>query len=433
MFPRAVLAVPVGGGAGVRAVEAALAGQRYVFIATYRGTPPEGPAAARSAPAAEAPAAAQGVASADVRLVATDEPATVAPSTPPGEVASAAPPAPGDGMAAEAAGASSAGTAPEQSEAAPDPDSLSLIGTTAQLGQVLRLPDGTLHVWLQGQHRAQALAYRAADGYLAVTAQVVSEEVTVDLELEALVRLVRTLFDRFAKLARDVPEEAGLAARNIENPSWLADFVAYSCDQLDAPTRHELLQTIDPRQRLRRVAMLLAHHVEVLELRHKIEEEVHRVIEKAQREYHLREQLKAIRRELGEDDPEQAIVQQVRGQVAAAGMPPEVEERALREVERLAHIPFASPETAVIRAYLDWLVTLPWRGETEDQLDIAAAAKVLDADHYGLRKVKERILEYMAVRQLTAQRLRSPVLCFVGPPGVGKTSLVRSIARALGR
>jgi ATP-dependent Lon protease len=313
------------------------------------------------------------------------------------------------------------------------PETLASVGTIAHIGQVLRLPDGTLHVWLQGRQRAQAVRFAAVDGYLTAEARLLSEEATLDLELEALVRLVRSLFERFAKLAPNVPEEATLAARNIESPSWLADFVAFSCDQLDIATRQELVQIVDPRQRLRRVAMLLAHHVEVLELRRKIEDEVHKVIEKAQREYHLREQFKAIRRELGEDDPEQAVVRQIRAQIEAAGMPPEVAERAARELDRLTHIPFASPETAVIRTYLDWLVSLPWQKETADDLDIVAAAKVLDADHYGLRKVKERILEYMAVRQLAAQRLRSPVLCFLGPPGVGKTSLGRSIARALGR
>ena len=207
--------------------------------------------------------------------------------------------------------------------------------------------------------------------------------------------------------------------------------VAYSPD-MTTEQRQELLETIDVVERLKLVSTFLARQIEILELKGKIQSEVKSEMDKTQREYILREQLKAIQRELGEDDPQQAEISELRDKVEQAGMPEEVKARAIKEVDRMSRIPSASPEVGVIRTYVDWLVGLPWNVATTDQLDIRQAAKILDEDHYGLEKIKERILEYLAVRTL-ADTIRSPILAFVGPPGVGKTSLGKSIARAMGR
>ena len=228
-----------------------------------------------------------------------------------------------------------------------------------------------------------------------------------------------------------VPPEAAVAARNITEPGLLADMVAYSPD-MTTEQRQELLETIDVVERLKLASNFLAHQIEILELKGRIQSEVKSEMDKTQREYILREQLKAIQRELGEDDPQQAEINELRDKVEGAGMPDEVKARAIKEIDRMSRIPSASPEVGVIRTYVDWLVGLPWNVTTDDHLDIKEAAKILDEDHYGLEKIKERILEYLAVRAL-ADKIRSPILALVGPPGVGKTSLGKSIARAMGR
>jgi ATP-dependent Lon protease len=228
-----------------------------------------------------------------------------------------------------------------------------------------------------------------------------------------------------------VPPEAAVAARNITEPGLLADMTAYSPD-MTTEQRQELLEKIDVTERLKLVSNFLARQVEILELKGKIQSEVKSEMDKTQREYILREQLKAIQRELGEDDPQQAEINELRDKVEAAGMPEEIKTRALKEIDRMSRIPSASPEVGVIRTYVDWLIGLPWNVSTDDQLDIREAAKVLEEDHYGLEKIKERILEYLAVRSL-ADTIRSPILALVGPPGVGKTSLGKSVARAMGR
>jgi ATP-dependent Lon protease len=228
-----------------------------------------------------------------------------------------------------------------------------------------------------------------------------------------------------------VPPEAAVAARNITEPGLLADMVAYSPD-MSTEQRQELLETVDVVERLKLVSNFLARQVEILELKGKIQSEVKSEMDKTQREYILREQVKAIQRELGEEDPQQAEINELREKVEEAGMPEEIKTRAIKEIDRMSRIPSASPEVGVIRTYVDWLVGLPWNVSTEDLLDIKEAAKILEEDHYGLDKVKERILEYLAVRTL-ADTIRSPILAFIGPPGVGKTSLGKSIARAMGR
>ena len=257
------------------------------------------------------------------------------------------------------------------------------------------------------------------------------DEAPEDLEVEALVQTVQGQIEQYVQSGAPVPPEAAVAARNISEPGLLADMVAYSPD-MTTEQRQELLETLDVVERLKLVSTFLARQVEILELKGRIQSEVKSELDKTQREYILREQLKAIQRELGEDDPQQAEVNELREKVEEANMPEEVKERALKEVDRMSRIPTASPEVGVIRTYVDWLVALPWDKSSEDNLDIKQAAVVLDEDHYGLEKVKERILEYLAVRSL-ADTIRSPILALVGPPGVGKTSLGKSVARAMGR
>ncbi len=215
--------------------------------------------------------------------------------------------------------------------------------------------------------------------------------------------------------------EDAVAAKNISDPGLLADMTAYTPD-MTTEQRQELLEIVDVVDRLKYVSAFLARQIEILEIKGKIQSDVRTEMDKSQREYFLREQLKAIQRELGEDDPQQAETNELREKVEAADMPDEVRSRALKELDRMARIPSASPEVGVIRTYVDWLIAMPWNVATEDRIEISEAAKVLSDDHYGLEKVKERIIEYLAVRKLAPQ-VKSPILCFAGPPGVGKTSL----------
>ncbi len=312
-----------------------------------------------------------------------------------------------------------------------DPSELYGVGTLAKVAQVVQLQDGTVRAIVQGQQRLRVLGFRQTDPYIVATVEPLEDEKPTGLEVQALMRSVQSQIEQYVQSGAPVPPEAAVAARNITEPGLLADMVAYSPD-MSTEQRQELLETADVVERLRLVSTFLARQIEILELKGKIQSEVKSEMDKTQREYILREQLKAIQRELGEEDPQQAEINELRGKVEAAGMPDEVKARAIKEIDRMSRIPSASPEVGVIRTYVDWLIGLPWNVATEDNLDIRQAAKILDEDHYGLEKVKERILEYLAVRTLAAT-IRSPILAFVGPPGVGKTSLGKSIARAMGR
>jgi ATP-dependent Lon protease len=312
-----------------------------------------------------------------------------------------------------------------------DPAQLYVVGTIAKIAQVVALQDGTVRAIIQGQVRMRLHGFAETGPFIRARVEELAEQPSTDVEVQALMRSVQAQVEQYVQAGAPVPPEAAVAARNITEPGLLADMTAYSPD-MTTEQRQELLETIDVAERLKIASAFLAHQIEVHELKGRIQSEVKSEMDKTQREYILREQMKAIQRELGEEDPQQAETNELREKVEKAGMPEEVKARALKEVERMSRIPSASPEVGVIRTYVDWLVSLPWNVTTDDRYDIKEAARILDEDHYGLEKIKERILEYLAVRSL-ADTIRSPILALVGPPGVGKTSLGKSVARAMGR
>jgi len=306
------------------------------------------------------------------------------------------------------------------------------IATEATISRALRLPDGTTQVWVQGMRRLRVLGIVQGEPYYRVRVEVIEDPVDRTLQTEALRRAVLALFEKVARLAPSIADDAYVMAMNIEDAGWLADYVA-SCLNLDDDECVDLLGAVEIRERLEKLSIHLARELDVLELQTKIHSRVQEELDKSQREYFLREQIKAMQRELGETDPATRDAYDMRERIAAAGMPEAAAKKAEDELRRMEQIPSSSPEVGIIRGYLEWLVSVPWTKATADRLDLRDAARVLDRHHYGLPKVKERILEYMAVRQLAKEKQRSPILCLVGPPGVGKTSLGRSIAEALGR
>ena len=310
------------------------------------------------------------------------------------------------------------------------PEQIHNVGTVAEIVRLLRIPDGSAQIIAQGLQRVKITGYTPEDRYFRVKFEPIAEELGEAVEREAQLRSVKALFDRYVDNGGAILPELAMTAKNTEDPSHFADVVASSPD-LTLEQRQQLLEQRSVIERLRFLGVFLAKQNEILELKQKIQSEVQQTLDKTQREYILREQMKAIQKELGDDD-QGSELRELREKIEAAGMPEPVKDKALKEVGRLEKIPQASPETGVIRTYVDWLISLPWQKHANDDWDIQAAAKILDEDHYGLPKVKDRILEYMAVRKLS-QNLRAPILCFVGPPGVGKTSLGKSIARAMGR
>jgi ATP-dependent Lon protease len=306
------------------------------------------------------------------------------------------------------------------------------IGTEAVVGRMLKMPDGSTSALVQGQRRVRVVGFDSDEPYLKLSVVPIEEAPAEGEEADALIRAVIGMYEKVVKLSRSIPDDHYVAAINIDQAGWLADFVVSDLE-LSVQDRQEILETLDPIERLHKASMLLARELDVLELQSKIHSQVQSEVDKNQREYFLREQLKAIQKELGEADAQGREVAKLREKLDAAGLPEEVRDKANEELERLAIMPAMSPEVGMVRSYLEWLAGLPWSVSTEDQLDIDRAARVLDQHHYGLQRVKERILEFMAVRKLAGDRMRSPVLCFVGPPGVGKTSLGKAIAEAIGR
>lgn len=311
------------------------------------------------------------------------------------------------------------------------PEHLYKLGTAANIVKMLRFPDGTLRILVQGISRVKLERIISIEPYLKARVEVMQESYETTLELEALTRNTVGLFRKLVDLAPYLPEELEAVVINIDDPGKLADFLASNIN-FEVSEKQRILETVDPVERLKVLTPLLSKELSVLELGAKIRSQVKTEIDKDQREYYLREQLKAIQKELGEKDERTVEMEEFNKKIEAAKMPEEVRETALKELDRLAKIPVAAAEYTVARTYLDWLVSLPWSVETRDNLDIKAAEKILNEDHYDLEDVKERILEYLAVRKLKTEA-KGPILCFVGPPGVGKTSLGMSIARALGR
>ena len=342
-------------------------------------------------------------------------------------------------------------TSRDESLEEPSPAEIYEIGTAAQVHRVLKAPDGTIRLALQGLERIRLTEYIQQKPYLRARVEVLPETLEESLEIEALVRAVQDLFRRLVELDSQMPDELAVMAANVENARQLAYLVASSV-RLEMEQAQELLAMDSVQQKLLRLTQFLNKEVEVMELGHKIQSEAQGEMERMQRDFFLREQLKAIQKELGEEDEQEADIRELEERIEAAGMPEEAGKEARRELNRMKRMPIQAAEYSVIKTYLDLMVSLPWQQTTEDNLDIAHARQVLEEDHYGLEEIKDRIVEYLAVRKLRAERKaereeeneedvqdkirrerEGVLLCFVGPPGVGKTSLGISIARAMGR
>ncbi|MFO7154363.1 MAG: endopeptidase La [Caldicoprobacter oshimai] len=312
-------------------------------------------------------------------------------------------------------------------------DDIYHVGTVSKIKQLLKLPGDTIRVLVEGLKRGRIVKCISTDPYFEVEIEEIEENDPEpgDLEQEALMRSVLDIFEDYVKLGNRVSPDTLISVNAVEKPGQLADIIAANV-LVKIEDKQNILEAFDPQDRLEKLYGILTREIQILEIERKINQRVKKQIDKLQREYYLREQLKAIQKELGEKDGIGEEVEEYRRKIEEAQLPEEAYEKAMKELDRLYRMPPGSPEIGIIRTYLDWLVELPWNVETEDNTDIKKAAKILDEDHYGLEKVKERVLEYLAVHQLT-QQMKGPILCFVGPPGVGKTSIARSIARALNR
>jgi ATP-dependent Lon protease len=334
------------------------------------------------------------------------------------------------------------------------PGEVHQIGVIGTILQMMRVPDGSVRLAIQGNERMQVVDWVAEEPYLVAKVRRLPEDQTDSAEVQALSRNTLELFQRLVELVPHLPDELVTAALNIDDPQHLAYMVASNL-RMEPEERQQLLEVNTLKDKLSFLNQFITKELDVLELGKRLQSEVQEELGKSQREYYLREQMKAIRRELGEESETEAEITELREKIEAAGMPEEAEREARRELDRLSKLPPAAAEYGVIKTYLDWLTALPWNKSTEGEIDIAKARQILDEDHYDLEKVKDRILEYLAVRKLKQDQLaelraqregedgefsdadlplnREPILCFVGPPGVGKTSLAQSIARALGR
>ncbi len=316
----------------------------------------------------------------------------------------------------------------------PGQDDLYAVGTATHIHKMFKLPDGSLRLIVQGLARLRLEQVTALKPYLRATV-VAAEEIMRDedkLEVDALQRNIKTNFQRVVSLSPLLSDDLQTLATNISDPGKLADFIASSLTTIVTAVKQEVLETLDVRARMDLLNRVLIKELEVLELGSKIQSQVQSEVGKNQRDYFLREQLKAIQKELGEGDDQTKEVEELREKIDAAGMPEAVKKEALRELDRLSKMPVAAAEYTVSRTYLDWLVALPWNKKTDEVIDLKRTKDVLDADHSDLVKAKDRILEYLAVRKLNPD-VKGPILCFVGPPGVGKTSLAKSIATSLDR
>ncbi|MGG1697683.1 endopeptidase La [Bacillus zhangzhouensis] len=313
----------------------------------------------------------------------------------------------------------------------PGEEEIFKVGTYTKIKQMLKLPNGTIRVLVEGLNRAQIESYVELEDYTSVDIKELAEEELKDAEAEALMRTLLDHFDQYIKISKKISAETYATVTDIEEPGRMADIVA-SHLPLKLKDKQEVLETVDVKKRLNRVISLIHNEKEVLEIEKKIGQRVKRSMERTQKEYYLREQMKAIQKELGDKEGKTGEVSTLMSKIEESGMPDSVRETALKELNRYEKIPSSSAESSVIRNYIDWLINLPWGIYTEDRLDLKLASQILDDEHHGLEKVKERVLEYLAVQKLT-NSLKGPILCLAGPPGVGKTSLAKSIAKSLDR
>lgn len=313
----------------------------------------------------------------------------------------------------------------------PTPEDIHEIGTMAEIKQLLKLPDGTIRVLVESLCRVRIDCYVQTEPHYQVKYETILENMEKDVETEALMRSTLVQFEQYIKLSKKIPPEIMTSVNTLNDAGRMADIITSNLN-LKFEEKQEILEAIEPRERLEKLCYLLVKEIDILEMERKIHLRVRKQMEKTQKEYYLREQMKAIQKELGDQDDRLAEVEELRGKLADITLPEEVEEKILKEIDRLAKMPPMSAEAVVVRNYIDWILALPWNKETEDRLDIIAAEQILNEDHYGLEKVKERIIEYLAVCQLT-KKLKGPILCLIGPPGVGKTSLAKSVARAINR
>lgn len=314
----------------------------------------------------------------------------------------------------------------------PDEDDIFTVGTVAEVRQILKMPGGTMRVLVEGLYRAETIEYLSHDPYMEVKVrQYPEEETSKPPETEALMRTLISQFEQYVRMSKKIPPETVVSVVAIEEPGRLADVVASHLN-LKITEKQQILEALDVVKRLELVCEILAKEMEVLELERKINIRVRKQMEKTQKEYYLREQMKAIQKELGEKDERASEIEEIKERIEKAKLPKEAYEKAFKELERLEKMPPMVAEAVVVRNYLDWLLSLPWSTETKDRLDLKMAEEILDKDHYGLEKPKERIIEYLAIRKL-AKKMKGPILCLVGPPGVGKTSLGKSVANSLGR
>ena len=313
----------------------------------------------------------------------------------------------------------------------PEPEDLYSVGTVASIRQVLKLPGGTVRVLVEGKARAKVTNFLDSEPLFLVEAELLAEEDEMTPETEAFMRALLHQFERYIKMSKKIPLDTLVSVSEIEEPGRLADVITTHLT-LKVEQKQQILESADSIQRLERLTEILTRENEMLEVERKLGARVRKQIEKNQREYYLREQMKAIQKELGERDSNSEEADSFRAKLAKAKLSAEVREKIEKEIDRLERTPPASPENVVLRNYLEWTLSLPWGKESRDRLDLKKAENILDQDHYGLEKVKERILEFLAVRKL-AKFLKSPIICLIGPPGVGKTSLAKSIARSLQR
>jgi len=313
----------------------------------------------------------------------------------------------------------------------PTPDDIYTVGLVAGVMQITKVPDGTVRLVLEGLERVRIAKYLQTEPFFLVAVKPIETIEESSLEVEALMRSVMSQFEQIVNIGRSIPPEALVNIINITEPGRLADTITPYLP-LRVESKQDILETVGAKEKLEKLNVLLKKELEILEIQRSIRNRVEKEMGDTQREFILREQLKAIQQELGERDERHGEIEDYKAKIEEVHMPEEVSDRAFKELDRLEKMPYAAPEGVVIRTYLDWLISLPWAERTRETLDIQEAARVLDEDHYGLTKAKERILEFLAVKQLSGA-MKGPILCFVGPPGVGKTSIGRSIARALGR